>query len=1656
MKKNLKKVARILLWIIGSIVLTFLLLVILLQVPAVQNFVKDKAVSYLEDKIKTKVSIDRIEIGLPKNVIVEGIYLQDQQKDTLLYGEKVLVNISLFKLISSKVQIENVELTGVVANINRNGEGEFNFDYIINAFASEEPKPESEPTEISLDKINLNNIRFTFDDALTKNDFKLNLYHFNTRIRTFDLENLDFEVPKIEIDGLTLQLKQGIAQVLQNTEEVAEDAKNEPNLKLKIGEVDLGKIDIRFESESNQLKTGLAFQKLVVSFNEIDLQKQFIDIASLHLKQTKANLVLGKIEEIVTKEPSTETASSNWKFKLDKILVEKLDFQFDDEKSAPIAKGIDYKHLHLQNLNLDASKLNYATENMAANIHSFQVNDKSGLEIQSFSTDFKMTPTGISLEKLAIKTPQTEIKNKLVIGFPSLESISEDPSTISLDARFLQSKIAFQDLLLFAPQLAQDNPFKSHPNAILLLNTELSGKLDNLEIPFFEISGIGQTNASLSGRIVGLPDIEKTYFDLAIDQFQSTSKDVLTFVPPNTIPSNIELPTTFKLNGNFKGLINNFATNLNLKSSFGDAKVVALFDQSKKGNEQYDAQIDLTEFDLGKLIKNDSIGTLTVKADVKGVGLEPKTASADADLEVIKATYNSYTYQNVSLKGAIQNGDFEITTASQDPNVTFDGIASGSFKTEYPTGKLKLNLEMVDLEKLNFMEKPFRFKGIVEADMASTDIDFLNGEVVLHEFIVANEKEQFALDSIKISAESTAENNSIKLESQFVDAAILGKYKLSKIGESLSNSIQKYYKTSATTTTENTEEKQLAFNVEVKNTPMLQKIVPDLISLEPISIDGRYNTVNDSIIMKGKIPLVKYGKITVSNAVIDLNTEENALVYNLEVDDIQSEQFQIPHTIVSGKVENNVVNYALQLLDAKDEERYYLAGTLEAKNDINEVSLDSEKLILNYNEWQLAADNLIRFEQRGVNATNFDLSKGENKLTVQSETSDMSSPISIDFENFEIETLTSFAQQSQLEMTGKINGNANVRDINSTPIFTSDLTIENFTFKKDTVGDVKLKVNNETASTFNAEVSITNQENKVDLNGFYRTSDSSFDMKLDIEKLNLKSIQGFTMGNLTNSTGFFTGNFDISGTVDKPNVIGTLDFNEIGFKVTSLNSSFKSINDQIKFTGESIVFDNFGIKDEKDNDLNINGRILTSTFQDFQFDLNVVADNFKAINSTAKDSDLFYGELYIDTKLDIKGDLASPVVNGNLKVNEDTKFTVVLPQSDPSIADREGIVEFIDPNTVKLFDDALTMKDSLNTSDIRGILAAVNIEIDKEAEFSIIIDKANGDFLKLKGEAQLSGGIDPSGKTTLTGRYEFTEGSYEMNFNLIKRKFDIKSGSYILWTGEPTSANISITAVYKTETSPLDLVSDQLGAVSADVRTRYLQRIPFETELIMTGELMKPNISFDIVLPDGNNSVSADIINMTQAKLSQLRQQPDELNKQVFALLLLNRFVSETTFASSGGPSAESLARDSASKILSQQLNNLAGDLIKGVEMEFDLDSSDDFTTGQRESRTDLNVALSKKLLDDRLKITVGSSFGLEGPQQENQDATNIAGDISAEYQLSKDGRYRVKAYRKNLYQVALLGEVVETGVAFIITIDYNKFREIFSKKKEENSKKNP
>jgi hypothetical protein len=321
----------------------------------------------------------------------------------------------------------------------------------------------------------------------------------------------------------------------------------------------------------------------------------------------------------------------------------------------------------------------------------------------------------------------------------------------------------------------------------------------------------------------------------------------------------------------------------------------------------------------------------------------------------------------------------------------------------------------------------------------------------------------------------------------------------------------------------------------------------------------------------------------------------------------------------------------------------------------------------------------------------------------------------------------------------------------------------------------------------------------------------------------------------------------------------------------------------------------------------------------------------------------------------------------------------------------------------------------------------------------------------MKGTAQLTGGIDPSGKTTLTGTYEIEEGAYQLSLNFLQRKFQIQKGSKITWLGEPTKADVNLTAVYIAKTAPLTLVENQVTSQGANANL-YKQKLPFNVKLILTGELLKPLINFDITLPEETDlKVDASVVETVDTRLTQLKAEPSELNKQVFALLLLNRFVSENPFASSesGGGGIGTMARQSVSKLLTEQLNNLASDLISGVDLNFDVASTEDYTTGQMQNRTDLNVSMSKQLLNDRLKVTVGSNFELEGPQQTNQRQNNLAGNVALDYMISKDGRYMLRAYRKNEYEGALEGYIIETGLNFILSFDYDHFHDLFRKKKK-------
>ncbi|HUM64311.1 MAG TPA: translocation/assembly module TamB domain-containing protein, partial [Chitinophagaceae bacterium] len=848
-------------------------------------------------------------------------------------------------------------------------------------------------------------------------------------------------------------------------------------------------------------------------------------------------------------------------------------------------------------------------------------------------------------------------------------------------------------------------------------------------------------------------------------------------------------------------------------------------------------------------------------------------------------------------------------------------------------------------------------------------------------------------------------------------------------------------------------------NAYILDNPALKVFVPGLTQIDSVSIQAHLSDQNGWT-ASVKAPYIELGPNRLRNLELKADTEQGEIRMITTIESLASgPNMAIDNTTLRTFIANNTIDFGLNIKNDDNTDIYNINGLVQQPQSGNyQIALSPDSLLLNYAEWTISNDNRILITPLGINAKNFELSNNGQRLSINSLNANPNAPLDVNFEQFRLATLTGFVQTDSTLANGVLSGKITFNELANEPVFVGDLSVNDLSLRGDTVGNVKILVNNRVPGTYAADIALSGRGNDVGLTGNYylKSGDSNFDFDLDIREMPMATAAAFSNEMFRDASGSMNGKFDIQGTIAKPEVRGNLNFNKARFNLSMLNNYFTIDQEKISVDEQGIVFDNFEIRDTSQNTLRIDGVAATKNFTNYEFDLAIRARDFQALNSTKKDNKLFYGKLFFNTNLQVKGTEATPVIDGRLVVNEKTSMTVVLPQREPGVVQREGIIEFVDMDAT--LSDSLFMApyDSLNTAPYTGMEISVNVEIDKEAEFSLVIDEGNGDFLNVKGEALLTAGIDPSGKVNMAGTYELEQGSYELTFNFVKRKFDIEKGSRIVWEGEPTDARVDINAVYVANAAPLDLVKNQLEEATAFERNTYMQKLPFDVHLKMEGELLKPEISFDIILPeDKKYIVSGEILSTVRNRLEQLRQETGEMNKQVFSLLLLNRFVAENPFDASGGSfNAGTFARQSVSKLLTEQLNRLADDLVAGVDLNFDVLSSEDYTTGERRDRTDLNVGLSKQLLNDRLTVSVGSNFELEGPSGSNQQGNNIAGDIALDYRISRDNRYLLRAYRKNEYQGVIDGYIIETGVGFIITVDYNRFREIFMSKRERDQRR--
>lgn len=501
----------------------------------------------------------------------------------------------------------------------------------------------------------------------------------------------------------------------------------------------------------------------------------------------------------------------------------------------------------------------------------------------------------------------------------------------------------------------------------------------------------------------------------------------------------------------------------------------------------------------------------------------------------------------------------------------------------------------------------------------------------------------------------------------------------------------------------------------------------------------------------------------------------------------------------------------------------------------------------------------------------------------------------------------------------------------------------------------------------------------------------------------------------------------MSGSLANPLLDGFMSLERFLVKPIDLNTEFSVESEKIAFKNHNISMTNFKILDAEKNSAILDGSITLNQYAVADMSVNFKTKKFLLINSTKKQNDLLHAKAWVDTNVTVKGNENLYRINADLKLLKNSDVVYTVPNTNTEIARGEGVVKFIDQNAKKSVIIKDLDKKELEESQISGFDIKTKISVNEESQLTIIVDEQSGDNLNVNGNANLSFSMNPLGTMSLTGSYIVDDGRYKLNFyDLAKREFQIVKGGSVTWSGDVMEAQVNITTRYQTDAIP------PFSSIN--------RKLPFYVDLDINGEILKPNLEFQLSMPDDFKSQYANVYSYLQ----DINGQQTELNKQVFSLVLFNSFIVDNSTSST--PLLNNTARNSLSKIFSSQLNRLTGG-INAVDINLGLKSYEFQNNGNTNSRTDLNLDLSKSLFQNKLVIKVSSNINLEGQESSDQNISDFIGDVILEYKLSDDGRYRLKAFRVEEYDDLAQGEISKTGVGFIILKDFDKINELFNKK---------
>ena len=1620
-----KRILRGVMFITMLFLLLMAIITILFRMEVVQNWAGKKLAEKLSNDLDTKVEFNHIEFEIFDKLVLDSFYLEDLDGDTLLFSEKLVVNFnsSFFNLLQSNLEVSDLTLQNAQLKLKRKeGEAQSNLNQLLTKLFPpkvSKGKKTSRPFFIGADLLYLKNVTFENDD---------------------------------EVKGERV------------------------NVLIRDGEIKVDKIDL-IEN--------------IVSIHSVNFKDAYVQVDLKERKPlAKDTSLVEAIEEMVEVDLQADSLKKPFQ-----LLIHDFDFgngklSLHNYLKSPVkitsSEELDMTHLEAFDINIAIDSFVMADMIFTGNLKQLSATETTGFVLENLSSpDVRITSRRTELNGVNLKTPYSHIQDTIIFKYRDFTSFRSFEDKINMDLKFEDSRVALRDVIAFAPKLKKNKFFVDNADEVIQLDGKIKGRINNLRGEDLKLL-IGKKTiieGDFNSRDLAKKGNESLNFDL-----RKLKTDVWTLrqlVPNFNPPDNFNKLGNINFKGRFDGFFVDFVAYGDLQTDLGSATMDMRLDlKDGRDRAKYSGNLNLVDFDLKTWTGDEQLGNITVTSKIsEGFGISALTAKAKIDANVDSFTFRNYTYHDFKMDGQLTQNLFDGNFIIKDKNIDLSFDGSVDFRDSIPVFDFQAKINTLNLDDLNLIKQDFGITGEMDLNIRDINISNLEGNAKFRNLVFQkNGTEEYEVDTLSFYSIFGTEGQRIfSAKSEIFEGEITGDFDIQEVPDAFLLFVEKNYpeiseRLNIKAKRDTLESTEFDFDIKIIDSKNFTYLIdPKLDTIKNLMVKGNYDGINSKVNVELDVQELTYDNVEVGG--IKLNSSAfksiGQLTSLIPFYAIINEKNKIPEISIDGRLNRDTVVFEIGAVGERGTfDRFNIGGKVFFEDGGFNISLSNDSLVVFGEEWEISENNYLQLGRRILETENFTLTNQSRIVSIE----DIDKKgIHMKLENFNTGFIDSIWNYKQMDFAGKYSIDLKTPDIYNLGNIHALIQSDTFWVNGDDWGKLELNANlADLESQLTTQLSIQRGLRELNLNGYVilpSTKKMSVDpqkpinkklppskyFNVDLELLNypLNILEYFIGQHASDTDGLVDIRTNLSG-IPKQEIKskGDAEIYNGAITVDYLNTRYffgqetptrvKIIDNFFDFTGNTFT-DKYG------NVANVTGGIFHNNFRYPGLNARLFSDRLLVLNTEKINNPLYYGHAIGQVDAVFSGKFSETDLTINAKTGKDSELFIPITYDTQNSSE----ISFIE------FRKADEKSDGKLAKEIRGMEIRMNVEMTEEAEVSLIIDERAGDIIRGKGNGFLQMFIPRDGDITLFGEYVIAEGDYLFTlYNIVNKKFKVERGGRINWTGDPFAAIINLDAKYdRLSTSVYNFILEYIELGDDDLKSQSRKPTKVDLEMNLTGDLLKPDINFDISFP---NLTTGTVKNYVDTKLRGVRQDQSELNRQVFGLIVIGGFIpsgqenlSDFDWTSSGINTVSEYLTTRVSLYITNLLSDAFSEVggVSGVDFDFAYNTyqAGEFDLGGGQTTalagSEVQVNLNPRFLNDQLSVSGGVVRSTE-----TVSGTFYGSDFVAEYYLTENRRFKVRFYQRS--EQALDGNRNNRmGIGLNYRRQFNTFEEFFEGLKKDAKK---